>query len=170
MHWSIFIKDNDMKTSSETDDDRPNCVSSCALRLKKNFSTNLIWNFRLCFMVRLAQALRQLKSMMFSFSTEKSQLLSAERQCCNFCGRCIHHIWGEKISIFSEMTDSIISLKYPNNFNRIWTLHRLNTLRDLESTPVKHNVTSQDIKTFKLKHFCETEDKKDRHCAKKLWF
>ena len=64
------------------------------------------------------------------------------------------------------MTDSIIYLKYPNNFNRIWTLHRLNTLRDLESTPVKHNDTPQDIKTFKLKHFCEAEDKKNRHCAK----
>ena len=172
MHWSVFIKDNDMKTSSETDDDGPNCVSSSGLWLQKNFSTNLIWNFRLCFMVSLAQVLWQLKSMMFSLSTatEKSRLLSAERRWCNFCGRCIHHIWGGKISIFSEMTDSIISLKYPNNFNRIWTLHRLNTLRVLESTSVKHNDTSQDIKTFKLKHFCEAQDKKDRLGAKNLWF
>ena len=64
MHWSVFIKDNDMKTSSETDDDGPNCVSSSGLWLQKNFSTNLIWNFRLCFMVSLAQVLWQLKSMM----------------------------------------------------------------------------------------------------------
>ena len=48
-------------------------------------------------------------------------------------------------------------LKYPNNFSRIWTLHRLNILRVLESTPVKHSDTSQDIKTSKPKPFCHDE-------------
>lgn len=61
-------------------------VSHRALRLQKNFPTNLIWNFRRCFMVSLAQVLWRLKSMMFSvfFSTEKSQLRPAESLlCCN---------------------------------------------------------------------------------------
>ena len=85
MQWSVFIKDNDMETSSANDDDGPNCVSSCS-PTPENFPTNLIWNFRRCFMVSLAQVLWRLKSMMFSvlFSTEKSQLRPAERLlCCN---------------------------------------------------------------------------------------
>ena len=153
MHWSVFIKDNDMKTSSETDDDGPNCVSSSGLWLQKNFSTNLIWNFRLCFMVSLAQVLWQLKSMMFSFSTEKRV------NCCPQKGDDAISV--DDVSIIFEeerfryfLRWQIPSyLKYPNNFNRLWTLHRLNILRVLESTPVKRSDTAIHHQTSKLSNW-----------------
>ena len=166
MHWSVFIIDNDMKTSSVNDDDGPNCVSSCALRFQKNFPTNLIWNFRRCFMVSLAPALWQLKSMMFSvFLFNRKESTAARREAV------LQFLWTMYPSYLRRKDFDIF---WDDRFHHISNIPTISTeyghcidwiycgfWNQLQSSAAiqRYSDTSPDIKTFKLKPFCETENK-----------